>query len=179
MFSLFIVLLHFSESLATKCLFLNDEPYMGKPTLINMNPVELKYYQFMVSLRCCDVLTPKICFPKETKDINGKAFNMITNKDEAKAMTEHISCGCKCKFNNTTCNSNQKWDDKTFQCECKNYLKFKKDYSWNRRICIFENCKYIKSIADNSATDCDEIIIVMDIVSREKTNTIPTKRQIL
>ena len=32
------------------------------------------------------------------------AFNMITNKDEAKEMTEHISCECKCKFNTTTCN---------------------------------------------------------------------------
>ena len=30
---------------------------------------------------------------------------MITNKNEAKAMTKHISCGCKCKFNSTTCNS--------------------------------------------------------------------------
>ena len=38
---------------------------------------------------------------------------MITNKDEAKAMTEHISCDCKCKFNSTTCNSNQKWNNKT------------------------------------------------------------------
>ena len=28
---------------------------------------------------------------------------MITNKDEAKAMTQHINC--KGKFNSTTCNS--------------------------------------------------------------------------
>ena len=64
---------------------------MVRPTLINMNPVELKYYPFMMSLnKCtgsCNVLSPKICVPKETKDINVKAFNMITNKDEAKAMT--------------------------------------------------------------------------------------------
>ena len=32
-------------------------------------------------------------------------------------MTEHISCDCKCKFNSTTCNSNEKWNDKTCQCE--------------------------------------------------------------
>ena len=30
---------------------------------------------------------------------------MITNKNEAKAMPEHISCDCKCKFNSTICNS--------------------------------------------------------------------------
>ena len=70
MFSLFIVLLSFSEALAIKSLFLNDEPCMVKPIL----------------------------------DINLKAFNIKTNKNEAKTMTEHISCDCKCKFNSTTSN---------------------------------------------------------------------------
>ena len=51
---------------------------------------------------------------------------MITNKNEAKTMTKHIPCDCKCKFNSTTCNSNQKWNNKTCQCECKNYRKCKK-----------------------------------------------------
>ena len=50
----------------------------------------------------CDVLSPKICVPKETKDINVKAFNMIANKNEAKTTTEHISCDCKCEFNSIT-----------------------------------------------------------------------------
>ena len=79
---------------------------MVRHTLIDMNSVEDKYYTFMISLnKCtgsCNVLPPKICVPKETKDI---AFDIITTKNETKAMTEHISCDCKCKFNNTTCNS--------------------------------------------------------------------------
>ena len=138
MFSLFIILLSFGKSLAcdqTKCLFLNDEPCMVRPTLINMNLNELKFYPFMISLnKCtgsCNVLSPKICVPKETKHINVKAFNMITNKDEAKAMTEHISCDWKCKFNSTTCNSKQKWNNKACQCECKIHHKCEKDYCWN------------------------------------------------
>ena len=121
MFSLFIVLLSFSISLArdrTKCLLLNDEPCMVRPTLINMNPNELEYYPFINKCTgSCNVLSPKICVPKETKDINVKAFNIITNKDEAKAMIEHISCDCKCKFNSTTCNSKRKWNNKTCQCK--------------------------------------------------------------
>ena len=28
-------------------------------------------------------------------------------------MTKDISCDCKCKLNSTTCNSNQKWNNKT------------------------------------------------------------------
>ena len=54
----------------------------------------------------CNVLSPKIWFPKKLKDINIKVFNMIANKNEAKTMAKHISCDCKCKFNNTSCNSN-------------------------------------------------------------------------
>ena len=73
----------------------------------------------------------KCMFQKKPKDINVKAFHNITNKDEAKAMTEHISCGSKCKFNSTRCDSKQKWNNKTCQCECKNYWKCKKHYSWN------------------------------------------------
>ena len=98
---------------------------MVRSTLIDLNPVELKYYPFMITLnKCtgsCNVLSPKICVPKETKDINVKALNKITNKNEAKAMTEHISCDCKCKFNSATYNSNQKWNNKTCQWECKDY----------------------------------------------------------
>ena len=151
---------------------------MVRPTLINMNPNELKYYPFMISLKkcagSCNLLSPKICVPKETKDIIVRAFNMITNKDEIKAMTEHISCDCKCKFNSTTCNSNQKWNNKTSEFECKNYHKYEKDYNWNPSTCICENSKYLKSVADTSVIKCDEIVIVMNNLSTEKTNNIST-----
>ena len=65
---------------------------------LDLNPVELKYYPFMISLnKCtgsCNVLSPNICVPKETKDINVKSLKMIRNKKEAKAMIEHISYDC-------------------------------------------------------------------------------------
>ena len=73
---------------------------MIRAILICLNPVDLKYYPFMVSLDICtgscNVLTPKTCVPKETKDINVKAFNNITNKNEAQAMKKFLSCHCKC-----------------------------------------------------------------------------------
>ena len=102
------MLLSFSESLAcnrTKSLSLNDESCKVRPTLIDINPVELKYYPFMISLNKCtgsfNVLSPKMYVPKETQNV--KPFNMITNKNKAKAMTEHISCDSNQKLNNKTC----------------------------------------------------------------------------
>ena len=139
---------------------------MVRPTLISMNPNEFKYYPFMISLnKCagiCNVISPKICLPKETKYIYVKAFSMIIDNDEAKAMTENISCDCKWKFNSTEFNSNQKSNNKTCQCECKNYRTCKNNYNWNPSTCICENGKYLKSVADSSVTMYDKIIIVMN-----------------
>ena len=78
MFSLikqvFIALLSFSSSLATKCISLNDELCMIRPTIIDLNPVELKYYPFMISLDkysgSCNVLSPKRCVPKKKQMLN-------------------------------------------------------------------------------------------------------------
>ena len=68
MFSLFIVLLSFSEFLArdrTECLFLNDETCIVRPTPVDMNPNELKYYSFMISLnKCtgsCSLISKNMC----------------------------------------------------------------------------------------------------------------------
>ena len=44
---------------------------MIRSTVIDLNPVKLKYYSFMISLDKCsgsyNVLSPKICVPKKNK----------------------------------------------------------------------------------------------------------------
>ena len=117
-------------------------------------------------------LIPTNMFSKRNKRIHVKGFNMTPNEDEAKAMIEHISFDCKWKFNSTTCNSNQKWNNKTCQCECKNYHKCKNDYSWIPSTCICKNSKYLKSVANTSVTECDGIVIGIDNVPTKKTNTV-------
>ena len=79
---------------------------MIRPTLIDLNPAELNYYPFMISLGKCnwscnavDELSKKICVPSKTKDENVKIFNMITRIYQAKTMVKHISCNFKYKFN--------------------------------------------------------------------------------
>ena len=82
----FIALLSFRRFLATNCVSLNDEPCMIRPTIIDLNPVEI--YPFMIGLdKCtgsCSVLSPNKCVLKETKDINVIAFNMIRSKSNGK-----------------------------------------------------------------------------------------------
>ena len=49
-----------------------------------------------------------------------------------------------------------------------------KNYSWNPSTCICENSKYLKSVADTSVSECDEIVIAIDNSRTKKTNTIAT-----
>ena len=185
----FIRLLIFSSSLATKYVSLSNEACMVRHTLIELNPIELNYYQFMFSLDKCngscnavDDLSAKICIPIKTKDINVKAFNTIAIIYEAKTLVKHIPCDCKSQFNSATCNTNQKWNNETCQCRCKMCRKCKKDYRRNPSTCICENGKYLRSIADTSVIVCDEVINASDIaptkmtnnISANVTNTLPT-----
>ena len=119
MFSLikqvFIELLSFSESLATKCASLNNKLCMTKPTLIDLNPVEFSYL-FMISIEKCSDL----------RDIDVKVFNTMTRINEAKTLIKHVLCDCKCKSNSKTNNSNQNWNNDTWQCECLKVLYMQK-----------------------------------------------------
>ena len=56
-------------------------------------------------------------------------------RNESKILTKHISCKCKCKFDDRKCNSNQKCNNDTCWHECK-------------------NGKYLGSIIDNSVIMC-------------------------
>ena len=97
---------------------LNDDPCMIRPTIIDLNSVELKYYPFLVSLdicsgscNSCNDLSIRICVPSKTKYLNVKAFNMITNRNDAKTLIKHFPCDCKCKFSSRNCNSKRKWNN--------------------------------------------------------------------
>ena len=96
---------------------------------------------------------------------------MITIINKAKTLIKHTSCDCKCKFNSITCNPNQKWNSNTCQRKCKKHCMCKK-YSWNFRICICENSRYLKSIIDTLVSVCNEIINATDNVTANLTNAI-------
>ena len=100
---------------------------MIRPTLINLNLLEVKYYTFRI----------------KTKDKKVNIFNVITNKNDVKAMTKHMSRDCKCKF--------------TVQIKC-GITKYV-----NANVKVLLILQWLHFI---------EITSVMHIVSRKKTNNI-------
>ena len=99
---------------------------MVRPTFIALNTIELNYYPSMISLDKCngscnavDDLSTKICILSKIEYVKVIVFNVITKINEPKTLVKHISCNCKCKFDSTTCNSNQTWNNDKCQCKCK------------------------------------------------------------
>ena len=67
---------------------------------------------------------------------------MITEINESKTLTKHISWENKCRFDGRICNSNQKWNNDKCRYKCKNpkeHHACEKDYFWNHAICICKN----------------------------------------
>ena len=78
-------------------LSLNNEQCETRTALIDLNPVELNYYQFMISLdKCngsCSILTvylAKFVSQNKIEDANLRVFNLITRKNESKTSIKHI-----------------------------------------------------------------------------------------
>ena len=47
-------------------------------------------------------------------------FDIITEINESRILTNHLSCKCEYKFDCRKCNPNQKWNNDECQCECEN-----------------------------------------------------------
>ena len=130
-----------------------------------MNAAEFHYYPVAFkSDRCvwsCNALnnlSNEVCVPNKTKDLNLTVFGMSAEVNDWKILTKHVSCKCKCKFDERKRNSDQCWNNDKCWCECKERHVCEKDYIWNPSACNFENGKFVASMMDNSRFTCDEII---------------------
>ena len=134
----FIAVLSFSGSLARvtkvsnhkKRISVNNELCLTRPTLFDLNSVELHYCPYMVSSDRCDGscntfddLSSRIFVPNKTEDENLNVVNMIIRVNVSKALTEHNSCDCKCELDGRKCNSDQKWSKDLCLNECTNSTK--------------------------------------------------------
>ena len=129
---IFIILLTtiVTASYHTKCVSLSNQKCMTQPTLINLYPneysQEVHHYPFVVKLDRCVGSCNKVCVPNKTEDSNPSFFNMITEISESKALTKHISCECKCRFDGRKCNSDQWWNKLDVDMSVNNIIYVKK-----------------------------------------------------
>ena len=78
-------------------------------------------------------------------------FNTITGINESKTLKKHISCECKCRFDERKCNSYQWWNNNKCIRDCKKRHVCEKDYVCSPATCCCENGKCLLSIMDDLA----------------------------
>ena len=84
-------------------------------------------------------------------------FSIVTEINESKTLTKHISFKCKCKFSREKCNSDQWRNNNNCWCKCKKHHLSEKYYVWNPATCSCENGKNLGSVMDDSAIMCNEL----------------------
>ena len=143
---MFIWILSFKGSLAsmanasnfTTGTSLNNQSYIARPSLINLNPDEfnegLHYFPFMFNLDRCN----RSCNTLDNlADVNSNVFNLITRINGSKVLAKHVSRECKCKYDGGIYDLNQNWNNDKCQCESKNPRKHQlceKNHIWNPTI---------------------------------------------
>ena len=112
---------------------------MTRSALVDLSPDVYNqgchYYPYMVSLNRSNGVynggcnRSIMCVRNKAESVKINAFNMATRRNELKTLTKHRSSKCKCKFDGTKCNSNQKRGNCKCRCEFKNPIK---NHVWKR-----------------------------------------------
>ena len=80
-----------------------------------MNSNEPVFYPFSIKTRKCsgscnNTNDPyaKICVPDVVKDLNVKAFNLMSRTNKKRHEKWHETCKCKCRLDASVCNNKQR-----------------------------------------------------------------------
>ena len=107
-----------------------------------------------------------MCVPDVVKNLNVKAFNLISRTNETRYIKSHETYKCKCRLDASVCNNKQRWNDDKCRCKCEELIDkgvCGKGFIWNPSNCEcecdkscdvgeyldYENCKYRKKLVDN------------------------------
>ena len=99
-----------------------------RPVIMNINSDEPSFYPYSIlvnkcSSSCNNINDPysKLCVPDVVKNINVKAFNLISRTNESRHIEWHETCKCKCRLDASVCNKQRRNNDKC-RSKCKELI---------------------------------------------------------
>ena len=133
---------------------------------------------------------PKLCVPDIVKNLNVKAFNLMSRTNETRHIKWYEACKCKCRLDANVCNKKQKWNEDKCRCECKELIDkgvSDRGFIWNPSNCKcecdkfwdigeyfdYENCKCRKKLVNKLLEKCTknvEEVKLAKITSAEDEN---------
>ena len=130
-----------------------------------------------------------MCVSDVVKNINVKAFNLMSRINETRNIIWHETCKYVCRLTSSVYNSRQIWNEDKCRCECRENLIEKgicdKGYIWNPSNCEcecdkpcsigeylnYKNCVSRNTLIDKLVEECTDVIDSNKIYN-ETLNTI-------
>ena len=166
-----------------ECISMSNQEIKARPKVIDVNNNEPVFYPYSIKVNkcsrsCSNINDPyaKLCVPDIIKNINVKAFNVMTRINETRQKIWHKTCKCVCRLISAVCNSRQIWNDEKCRCECREDLVNKmvcdKGYIWNPSNCAcecdnscgigqyldYKSCVCRNSLVDKLVEECTSVI---------------------
>ena len=95
---------------ALECVSVVNEKCMARPKIINTNANEPVFYPLSIKVNKCSgdcntINDPmaKLCVPDIVKDMNIKAFNMLSRINETKKIVCYETCKFICRLTSAIC----------------------------------------------------------------------------
>ena len=113
------------NSIPLEYVSMNNKECKVRPEIININSNEPLLYHYSIFVNKCsgscnNINDPyaKLCVPDVVKNMNFKAFNLMSRINETRYVSWHETCKCKCRLDASVCNK-QRWNNDKCSCKCK------------------------------------------------------------
>ena len=76
----------------------------------------------------------KLCVPNVVKNLNVRAFNLMSRTNKMWYIEWHETCKWKCRLDGRFCDNKQSWNEDKCRCECKELIDkaiCNKEFIWN------------------------------------------------
>ena len=174
---------------------MNNQECKVRPQILNVHSDEPLFYPFRIKTSKCsgscnniNNLYPKMCVPDVVKNLNVKAFNLMSRTNETRHIKWHETCKCKCRLDATTCNNKQRWNDDKCRCECKELIDkcaCDKGFIWYPSNCEcecdksyvvgkyldYEKCKCREKLVDKLVGESTKIVEKAKTAENKNENT--------
>ena len=120
---------------------MNNQECKARPEIINVHSNNPVFYPFNNCSGICNNINDpyaKMCVPDVIKDLNVKAFNLMSRTNETRHIKWNETCKCICTLDAKICNNKQCWNKDKCRCECKELIDkgaCDKGCAWNPSNC--------------------------------------------
>ena len=125
-FVLGLTVLSSSITGALNCVSLKNQECKVRPKIVDVSSNNPIFYSFSVKINRCsgncnsiNDLYAKICVPDVAKNLNIKAFNLMSRTNETRSIKLHGTSKCICRLNKIICNNKQRWNKDQCRCVCR------------------------------------------------------------